>query len=478
MADLSPIQNGSPMTIRQQISLTAKLSLPAIMAQLSNILMQYIDASMVGQLGTDPAAAIGLVSTSLWLFWGVCSAMTVGFSVQVAHKIGARNYDGAKKILRQSITALLLFSMAITIIGLLIAYRLPYWLGGTKEIAGMSTTYFLIYISALPGLTMNFLAGGMLRCAGNMKVPSLLNALMALLDICFNFFLIFPSHRIHFNGTVITLPGADLGITGAALGTVIAELIVAGIMLYYLLCKENSLKLKGSKGSFIPEKNIIRKALRISVPMTVEHAVICGAQIMITVIVAPLGVVAIAANSFAITAESLCYMPGYGISDAATTLVGQSHGAGRRKLTRRFGYISVLLGIATMTLMGILMWIFAPWMMEIMTPVKEISALGADILRIESWAEPMFAAAIVSYGVFTGVGDTLIPACMNFASIWIIRLPLAAILAPHIGLKGVWIAMCIELCLRGTIFIIRLRGKKWTAGTKSADSELISASEV
>lgn len=453
------------MTIRQQLMLTVKLSLPAIMAQLANILMQYIDASMVGQLGTEPAAAIGLVSTSLWLFWGVCSAMTVGFTVQVAHKIGAKKNEDAKNVLRQSITSSLIFSLVITAIGLCIGPFLPYWLGGTEAIAGMSSTYFMIYVASLPIITISFLSGGMLRCVGNMKIPSLLNIFMAVLDICFNFFLIFPEHHFNIMGMEIRLPGADLGITGAAIGTVLAEALVAGYMFYYLFFKEKTIKLCGTPGSYIPTKNIIRKALKISAPMTLEHIVICGAQIMVTVIVAPLGLVAIAANSFAVTAESICYMPGYGIGDAATTLVGQSHGAGRRKLTRRFGYIAVVLGMITMTFMGILMWIGAPWMMDLMTPVKEISALGTEILRIEAWAEPMFAAAIVSYGVFIGVGDTLVPACMNFGSIWLVRIPLAAILAPQIGLRGVWIAMCVELSFRGLIFLIRLKGKKWTSKT-------------
>ena len=94
--------------------LTAKLSWPAMMAQLSSILMQYIDAAMVGRLGADDSAAIGLVSTSLWLFWGICSAVTVGFSVQVAHRIGASDYDSARKILGQSIGACLAFGCVVS----------------------------------------------------------------------------------------------------------------------------------------------------------------------------------------------------------------------------------------------------------------------------------------------------------------------------------------------------------------------------
>ena len=193
----------------------------------------------------------------------------------------------------------------------------------------------------------------------------------------------------------------------------------------------------------------------------IEHIVICGAQIMTTVIVAPLGVFAIAANSFAITAESLCYMPGYGIADAATTLIGQSIGAGRWKLTRSFARITVFMGMGIMGLMGVLMYLFAPQIIGLMTPVGEIRELGVMALRIEAFAEPMFAASIVAYGVFVGAADTLVPCLMNFFSIWAVRLSLAAMLAPTLGLKGVWIAMCVELCFRGMIFLVRLKRERW-----------------
>lgn len=469
MADISYIQDGRASTFRQQLGLAAKLALPAILAQLSSIIMQYIDASMVGRLGTDPAAAIGLVSTSLWLFWGTCSAITMGFSVLVSHRVGAKDYAGARDILRQSITATVIFSLIVTAIGLAISGSLPRWLGGSENINAMASNYFMIFVMALPMLSLNYLAGGMLRCAGNMKVPSMLNIMMCVLDVVFNYLLIFDTRQVAVGSLSFTMPGAGLGVTGAALGTVLAEIVTACAMLNYLCRHEKGLALKGTRGSFKPVKSLITKALRISAPMAIEHAVICGAQVMITVIVAPLGAVAIAANAFAITAESLCYMPGYGIGDAATTLVGQSHGAGNRLLVKRFGYITVGLGMFVMTIMGVILYITAPWMMEIMTPVEEIASLGADMLRIEAWAEPMFAASIVAYGVFVGKGDTIVPACMNFGSIWLVRVPLAAWLASYYsggdpcaaGLKGVWVAMAIELTFRGTIFLVRLVRGRW-----------------
>lgn len=461
MPDISVIRSGGKLTVSQQIKLTAQLSWPAMMAQLSSIMMQYIDAAMVGRLGADDSASVGLVSTSLWLFWGICSAVTMGFSVQVAHSIGAGDYGKARGILRQGIVSCLMFSVVVAVIGAAIAYPLPHWLGGNDAVSPKASLYFLVFVLALPLLTMNYLGGGMLRCAGNMKVPGGLNVMMCLLDVLFNFFLIFPSGQIDLLGMHIPVPGAGLGVLGAALGTVSAEIVTAGAMMWYLCFRQQGLDIARERGSFRPVRDVIRKAMRVSAPMTLEHAVICGAQIAVTVIVAPLGVMAIAANAFAVTAESICYMPGYGIGDAATTLVGQSYGARRLDLARRFGYITVSLGMVTMTLMGIVMYICAPWVMELMSPVSGIVDLGVRSLRIEAFAEPMFAASIVAYGVMIGVGDTIIPAAMNFCSIWLVRLPIAALLAPSMGLAGVWLAMCIELSFRGAIFLWRLLSGAW-----------------
>ena len=449
------------MTFMQQLHLGILLSIPTIIAQFSAIIMQYIDASMVGSLGANASASIGLVVTSTWLFWGICTTAAAGFSVQVAHRIGARDRKGARAILRQAIVATLLLSFILMAIGISISQKLPFWLGGEEAIAKDASKYFLIFILSLPALQLNFLAGGMLRSSGNMHIPSILNIIMTVLDVVFNFFLIFPSREIHLLHVNIFVPGANWGVAGAALGTACAYLVTAGLLLLYLITKDDNLRLTKEKGSFLPEKTVLRKALKISFPMTLEHTVIMGAQIMSTIIVAPLGIASIAANSFAVTAEGLCYMPGYGIAEAATTLVGQSFGAGRKDLARRFAYITVFMGMVVMTAIGAIMYFAAPLIMGFMTPVPEIRSLGVMALRIEAFAEPMFAASIVAYGVFVGAGDTFIPSIMNFSSMWAVRLTLAAMLAPVMGLKGVWIAMCIELCFRGAIFLYRLFNGKW-----------------
>jgi putative MATE family efflux protein len=466
---LKQIQTGEPLSFRQRLVLTAQLSWPAIMAQLSSILMQYIDAAMVGRLGADDSAAVGIVSTSLWLFWGLCSAAMVGFSVQVAHRIGATDYSGARRVMRQGFTSAVAFGAVMALIGVSIAWKLPVWLGGTEAVNTKASLYFVVFVAALPILTLNYLGSAVLRASGNMKTAGGLNIMMCVLDVLFNFLFIFPTRVVAIGDLSFTLPGAGLGVLGAAIGTVLAEVVTAGVVMWWICCKERELAICGQRSNhddcswrdYIPTGVVLRNAVRVSAPMTLEHGVICGAQIMVTVIVAPLGVMAIAANSFAVTAEALCYMPGYGISDAATTLVGQSYGANRKDLARQFGYMTVGLGVVVMSIMGVILWLFAPAVMSLLSPVAEIQALGSSALRIEAWAEPMFAASIVAYGVMVGVGDTVVPAVMNFSSIWLVRLPIAAILAPTMGLDGVWLAMCLELCFRGAIFLYRLLKGTW-----------------
>lgn len=455
------IKTGAPMTLKQQLRLTVDLSTPTILAQLSIIAMQYIDSSMVGRLGANDSASIGLVSSSMWLFGELLSAVAMGFTVQVAHFIGANQNDGARSVLRQSLVCCLTFSVTLALVGCLISGSLPHWLGGNDAICPNASRYFFVLALFLPFLEIELLAGGMLRSSGNMKVPGMLNILMCVLDVLFNFLLIFPSRDITIAGHLIYMPGAGLGVMGAALGTVLAEVVTCLMMLYFLLIKSRDLKLKGTKGSFAPTGECMRKAVKISTPICLQQVMMCGAYIASIVIVAPLGSIAIAANAFAVTAEGLCYMPGYGLAEAATTLVGQSTGANRRDLCKRFAHITVTLGVLSMSILGVVMYIFAPQMMSFMSPVQEIVDLGTQCLRIEAWAEPLFGASIVCYGVMVGTGDTLIPSAMNLGSMWIVRITLAALLAPTFGLKGVWIAMCIELWVRGTIFLIRLYSERW-----------------
>lgn len=458
---LTMIRNGQEMTGSQKLNLIVQLSIPSILAQLTTIVMFYIDASMVGSLGARASASIGIVESTTWLFGGLTSAAALGFSVQAAHFIGANDFLKARQVFRQGLMATALFTIILTAICVCIAKPLPVWLGGGADICGDATSYFTIYCLSLPVYQIGILSSSMLKSSGNMRIPSLMSILMCLLDVVFNFFLIYETRPATVMGMDITIPGAGMGVPGAALGTALAYIVTGIMLIWFATVKSPELSLKKEKWTFAPMWNYLRNAAKISLPMGAQYMMMSGAQIVSTMIVAPLGNIAIAANTLAITAESLCYMPGYGIGDAATTLVGQSIGAGRHRLARSFAYRTVFMGMGVMAFMGAVMYIFAPEMIGVMTPDEQVRLLGSQSLRIEAFAEPMFAAAIVTYNVCLGAGDTLIPATMNLASMWLVRLTLAAHLAPVYGLRGVWMAMAVELTLRGTIFLIRLFSGKW-----------------
>lgn len=448
----------------QQLQKVIQLSMPAVMAQVSAVAMQYIDAAMVGSLGADATAAIGLVSSTTWLFGGLCIAAATGFSVQAAQLIGGNRDGEAKQVLRQAVCATFLFGMLLLAAGLSISQGLPVWLGGEASVCAEASRYFRIYACALPAAQLRQTAGSMLQCSGDMKVPGRLNMMMCALDVVFNSLLIFPSRQVVLFDHKVWIAGAGLGVAGAALGTALSEVITAACMLYAVLFRSVHLRLeRGNKGlrGFRPDAKRLHTALRLAVPMGMEHVILCGAQIAGTRIVAPLGTVAVAANSLAVTAESLCYMPGSGISAAATTLVGQNIGAGKPQLAKRYAGISVALGAMVMACTGGLMFLCAPFMFAVLTPDPAIRALGARVLRIEAFAEPLFAVSIVAQGALRGAGDTLVPSLMNLASMWGVRITASVLLAPRFGLVGVWTAMCTELCVRGVLFLIRLLRGKW-----------------
>ena len=467
---LSYIREGRTMTQSEKLRLIVSLSVPSILAQISATVMFFIDASMVGHLGARASAAIGLVETTTWLLGGLASAANMGFSVQVAHFIGANDFDAARRVLRQSLICCLIWSLMLCLGSIAIHSYLPYWLGGTEEIAHDASLYFMIIGICGIFFQMEGLAGSMLKCSGNMKIPSVLNIMMCVLDVVFNYCFIYL---------------LDMGVAGAAIGTGLAELITAALMLYFLLFRSKMLGIwrtepteskqtqplstataratsqRNSLNSFRPTADVLGTAVKIGDPMGFQHMLMRGSQVVSTIIVAPLGTVAIAANSLAITVESLCYMPGYGIAEAATTLVGQGIGAGQRLLTRSFAWMSVALGMAVMTFMGMLMWLFAPELMSLMSPVTDIIAQGTEVLRLPAWAEPTCASAIVCNGVPIGAPAPLLPAIMSLMSMWCVRLTLAAWMARDYGLRGVWMAMAIELTFRGLLFLTRLASGRW-----------------
>ena len=222
------------------------------------------------------------------------------------------------------------------------------------------------------------------------------------------------------------------------------------LTLAILLLRDGPLCIR-KPGSWHITKACLQNLWKVGAPLAAERAVLSSAQVLLIRIVSGLGV----------SAESLCYMAGYGIQDASLALVGQAVGANRRDMAKNFAWLCTGMGIGIMALTGVGMYIFAPNLMGIFTADAAVIALGAQVLRIEALAEPMFGASIVASGAMQGAGDSTGCFVLNLVSMWGIRLTLASLLAPHFGLVGVWMAMSFELTMRGVLFLVRLVRGRW-----------------
>ncbi len=451
------MRRGAQLKRSEEIALVLRLSVPAILAQISTIIMEYVDASMVGSLGAAASASIAIVSTTTWLIGGLCAAIGIGFTVGVAHWVGAGEDKIARDHVKTGFLTVLIFALILTLMTAAIHRQLPVWMGGEPEVRADASRYFLVFGLGLPLLQINYTGAGMLECSGNAKVPSLINIGMCVLNVLFNAYFIYPARTVILpGGHSLGVPGAGLGVTGAAIGTLCAEACASVCILLAVLVFSDKLHFRRGEGFGLTCK-AWKRAIRISLPVMVSSTIMGSAYMVVTRIVAPLGTVAVASHNFSITAESLCYMPGYGVGHAATTLVGQARGAGRPELEKRFGYLSTGIGVIMMACSGLLLYCFAPQMIAIISPDPAIRALGTQILRIEAFAEPMYGASIVAEGVFRGLGKTGTPSILNLVCMWCVRLPLSALAAGRWGLPGVWFVMSCELCLRGLLYLVMMR---------------------
>ena len=447
---------------RELFWLVVGLSLPSLWAQVSSVVMQYIDSAMAGRLGADGAAAIGVTASVTWLFGGLCSALTTGFTIQASQAEGAGETEKARDIMRHGLWTATGAGLAMAMVGFWLSGRLPIWMNADVSIHESATAYFRIYAMSLPFIQLNGYAVGMLQSSGNMRVPGVLTMAMYGMDILFNFFLIFPSRYLKLFGFQLWVPGAGLGVEGAALGTALSQVITALLMLFMLLVREPDMKLrKDELFAFGGYKESLCEAIKLGAPIGAEQVIMRGAQIITASMIASLGTVAMATHSLAITAESFAYMPAYGIGLAQVAITGREIGSGDLKHAKQVGWAGIQFAAIITIVLSVILFLFAAPLMRMLTPDAELIELGTAILRIEAIAELFYGTQLVCTGILQGRGDTLISSGLVLACLWLVRVPLTMILIKPFGLVGAWLAMSIELCVRGILFFGRFQFGKW-----------------
>lgn len=438
------------------------LAWPTIIEQILQSMVQYVDSAMVGSLGAAATAAVAVNTSTIWLLNGLMNAVAVGFSVLTAREIGAGNQARARDVVRQSILATAVIGLTLTAIMQLVAGRLPVWMGAAEDVVPNAIIY-MRYISAAFPFTMAMIVfSAIIRSSGDTRTPLLFNLLMNIINIIGNFLLIFPTRRLYLGELSFTMWGAGMGVGGAALSSAISTSF-CGICLFAALFTKNHPAKISWHGNWRPDFELLKSVVRLGTPVALERATLSFGQIALTKLVTGLGTISLAAHHLANTAESITYLPPSGFSTAATTLVAQSLGSKDKELAKRYGRLCTVYGTALMTVMGILLYVFAPSLMKVFTKDIAVIELGAKVLRIEAFAEPFFGLSMLIFGVLRGAGDTKGPFLISIFGMWVVRLPLAWALISFtgLGLAGAWIAMMSDLIVRGICCLWRFRGERW-----------------
>lgn len=438
------------------------LAWPTIAEQILQIMVSYADTAMVGSLGANATASIAINNSLINLINGIMNAAALGFSVQMARRLGEGSAEKARQVIRQGLLVMVIGGIGLTLAIQLAAGQVPRWLGASQSILGHASAYLRIVSSAfLMNISVIF-CGTMLRFSGDTKTPLLFNVLTNVLNIIGNYFLIFQPHTVHLFGRSFKVWGAGMGVEGAAIATAIATTFSGGMLLRALLNDKFPLKIS-LKGDFQFDRDIMHFAWHLGAPAAYERLILSSGQILMTRLVAGLGTASLAAYHLANTAESISYMPGYGLAVAATTLVAQSLGAGKPLLAWQYGKRCTQYGVGIMAFAGQLMFVFSKNLMMLFTPDPQVIALGSIGLKIMAFSEPFFAMAIVISGALRGAGDTRRPFYYTASGMWGVRVGTVILLCYilKIGVYGAWIGMILDLMVRGLLSLGRFRGGHW-----------------
>lgn len=424
--------------------------------------VSMVNVAMVGSLGPAATAAVAVNSAPMWLLNSFPLGLSVGGTVLVARNVGAGDRLGANDAASQTLGAGVIFSSLIFLIMLFLSGQVPAILNTDPEIRQIAGTYLQIVSLSIIFHFSGLVCAGILRGSGNTKTPMFIALLTNVLNICSNFFLIFPTRTISLAGQTFTLPGAGLGVIGASISTACAQTL-SGIILILIVCGKNQPVRVNIKRIFKIKKDTLLAILKIGVPAVGERVTINLGQVFYQKIVNALGTAATAAHYVATTAESISYMPANAFSTAATTLVGQSLGAKDKEKARKFAKTNIYCGVAIGIFCMFVLFLLPKYLVRIFSPDAEVIELGVSVLRVIAPVEPFFCLLIVITGVLRGGGDTKFAFIAGLCGMWGIRLATSHIATNifGLGLVGAWLGMGADIMVRAAIMYFRYRRKRW-----------------
>ncbi len=436
------------------------LAWPTMLEQLMQTAVQYIDTAMVGSLGTQATAAVGATSTVGWLIGSTISATSVGFLSFIARACGAGDREGARRSVSQAVLATLVLGVIFTILPLALSGLVPVWMQVDSSIHDLASQYFfIIYMPMLPR-TASIIFGTVLRAAGDTKTPMKAGIAVNVINVILNFLLIYPTRRLSLLGFEFTMPGADMGVIGAAVASALA-FTVGGILITVAMWKHPLVSPRGQK--LRPDPTILKPCMKVAFPNMLQRFGTSLGYVAFASMINSLGDVSTAAHTIANTVESLFYIPGYGMQTAAATLAGNAYGARDRQRMKDLASMFIPIEIILMIFSGGMLFIFAEPLMGLFSTSTAVIALGTTVLRMVAVSEPFYGFSIIIEGMMQGVGRTKAPFVYNIIGMWAVRI-IGTFLCTQLlgfGLISAWACMIAHNLLICILFMISYVRGSW-----------------
>ena len=434
---------------RAMIATILTLAWPTMLEQLLQTAVQYIDTAMVGSLGTHATAAVGATTTVNWLVGSSISALGVGFLSFIAQAYGARDREAASKAVMQAVLVTVVCGMFFTALTLGLSGAIPRWMQVDEAIRELAGRYFFIlYLPMLPR-TATVIFGTVLRAAGDTKSPMKIGFCVNLINVVLNFLLIYPTRTIW----GITVPGAGMGVIGAAVASAVA-FTIGGAAITVVLWRHPLVSPRGQR--FRPDAAILRPCLKVALPNMLQRFGTSLGYVAFASMINALGEVATAAHTIANTVESAFYIPGYGMQSAAATLAGNAYGARDRKRLRDLERMFIPIEVLLMVISGGALFLAAPGLMGLFSKSPEVIRLGTTVLRMVALSEPAYGFSIIIEGMMLGMGNTKEPFLYNILGMWGVRIVGTFLCTAFLG-KGLVAAWGCMIAHNLLLFVLFLR---------------------
>ena len=397
----------------------------------------FVDTLFVARLGLADVTAVGVANTLLAVYIAVFMAIGIGTSSIIAKHIGAGDSEGAREAARQSTWITLVAGLLFGLLTLCFAEQLLRMMGASDEVLSQGALYFRIVGTPAFVISLMINFGNVLRASGNTVSPMMISFWMNLIHIVLDYVLIFGIFQ--FTG---------FGVGGAAAATVLTRII--GVIMLHAAIRHSPVHFSLRRQRKNRNKRLMWEIIRLSTPATGERLIMRLGQVVYLGLIVHMGTEIYAANAIAENIETFAYLPGLGLSVAATVLVGKELGAKRYKEAYSYGLLTAIISVVIMCITGILLFFMTPFFAAWFTDQVSTAEMITLAMRIDAFFMPPLAIGLVLAGALQGAGDTKTPMYSTAIGMWGIRVVFIYLLGVRgtMGIAGIWIAQGIDLTVK------------------------------